>query len=205
MQYYTFRQNNSGGSFDGHKYIVIKAPSAEAANNFAEKHTPIYFDYGYEVDCSCCGTRWNALYEDEEGTEVPSKYGEPDFEDHTHWVGLQHVDGDSQENWVIYEDYNDPDNFRAGITVDNFDGWNDSFFKLNALTKAPEGSTIYGIKLSWKGIPVKVTVDINELIEEGIGYQEYYHWDEAMADIMLKHKQEEIRHELKADKKERRE
>lgn len=200
MQYYTFRQTNSGGSFDGRKYIVIKAPSAEAANEFAERHTPIYFDYEYEIDCSCCGTRWYALPEHEEGDDVPSRYGEPDFVDHSDYVGLQHV---SAEDWIIYEDYNDPDNFRTGITVDNHSGWNDAFFKLNDLMKAPEGSTIYGVIRGLYGFN-KTIVDLDELIAQGIGYQEYYNWDEAVVDIVLKHKIDEARQEKKASKKDKR-
>ena len=60
--YYTFAQNNSGGSYDYNEnygeFTIIAAKSVEEANAIAEK-LGIYFD-GCEkgLDCECCGDRW---------------------------------------------------------------------------------------------------------------------------------------------------
>lgn len=72
--FYTFVQNNSGGSFFGPHYVIIEANTAEEANNIAESHG-IYFN-GCEdgKDCSCCGDRWHPA-NDEYGTESPQIYG----------------------------------------------------------------------------------------------------------------------------------
>lgn len=77
--FYTYRQNNSGGSFKITKkikhYVIIEADSAKEANEKAE-HIGIYFD-GVEkdIDCPCCGDRWHKVIE-EDGTETPKIYGE---------------------------------------------------------------------------------------------------------------------------------
>ena len=202
MQYYTFHQINSGGYFEDHTLIVVKAPSADAANEFAEKYTSVYFDWDYEMDCQCCGMRWYPQHSDNEGSEVPMLYDQP-LEDHTHWVGLQHVENGDKETWMIYDDYQDPTQWRAGMTV--CARYNDDFFHLNHLLKAPEGSTIYGAVFD--GGPdghKKITIDIDDLVEQGIGYNESYHWDEVTVDILLKHKQENYRQEEKERKKNRR-
>lgn len=63
MPFYTFDQNNSGGSFVFEKdklskYVVIEAQSPKVAKALAED-LGIYFD-GCENgrDCECCGDRW---------------------------------------------------------------------------------------------------------------------------------------------------
>ena len=59
MTYYTYRQNNSGGSFVSPAMnVVIKAETPEQADTIAIANG-IYFDDNYEIDCSCCGTRWD--------------------------------------------------------------------------------------------------------------------------------------------------
>ena len=76
--FYTYSQNNSGGSFDidaenglAH-YVIIEADSMEEAN---EKATSIgiYFD-GVEdgMDCECCGDRWSS---DPDEYKTPMIYG----------------------------------------------------------------------------------------------------------------------------------
>lgn len=74
--FYSFRQNNSGGSFHGPEEIIVEAVNAATANDLASRFG-IYFD-GCDNgrDCSCCGDRW---YEtsDRDGTTVPSHYGTP--------------------------------------------------------------------------------------------------------------------------------
>lgn len=60
MNFYEYRQNNSGGSFDMDlgKKVYIQATSPEKANSIAENNG-IYFDGVYnDIDCSCCGDRW---------------------------------------------------------------------------------------------------------------------------------------------------
>lgn len=80
--FYTFNQNNSGGSFVRDEQagicevVIIEADSAQEANDIAETKG-IYFDgchSGY--DCPCCGDRWYSKWHDD-GDEVPSIYGEP--------------------------------------------------------------------------------------------------------------------------------
>ena len=77
--FYTYRQNNSGGSFDTDEnvsiYVVIEASSCEDADARAE-NIGIYFN-GCEDgrDCECCGDRWSTAYG--KGDEVPSAYGKP--------------------------------------------------------------------------------------------------------------------------------
>ena len=71
--FYTFNQNNSGGSFKGPHYIIIEANSAQEANSLAQNHT-VYFDGCREgIDCSCCGDRWHKV--DGSGNKLPSIYG----------------------------------------------------------------------------------------------------------------------------------
>jgi|ERR1700747_1051362 len=66
-KFYTFDQNNSGGSFEfsdvfAH-FMIIEAASADEANEIAEG-LGIYFN-GCETgeDCSCCGDRWHQASE----------------------------------------------------------------------------------------------------------------------------------------------
>lgn len=62
--FYTFVQNNSGGSFDWNDkagigmYVIVEADNADQANAKAEE-VGLYFD-GVEndLDCECCGDRW---------------------------------------------------------------------------------------------------------------------------------------------------
>lgn len=61
--FFTYYQNNSGGSFDHEpgKYgfaVVIEAETAAQANSKAED-LGLYFDG--ENDCPCCGRRWWGL------------------------------------------------------------------------------------------------------------------------------------------------
>jgi len=80
--FYTFNQNNSGGSFVISPqdrisiYVVIEASDADHANQLAEEKG-LYFD-GCEngSDCECCGDRWSRAWESS-GTEVPELYGKP--------------------------------------------------------------------------------------------------------------------------------
>lgn len=80
MPFYRFRQNNSGGDFTINEgvnvYVIVEALTPEAANARALS-VGVYFD-GLETgrDCSCCGSRWSPVYEDD-GDDVPHLYGQP--------------------------------------------------------------------------------------------------------------------------------
>ncbi len=81
-KFYTFSQNNSGGSFVNDpkngigQYVVIEAKNAESANSIAQQ-IGIYFngcDDG--TDCQCCGDRWYSV-DESDGSQTPSLYGKP--------------------------------------------------------------------------------------------------------------------------------
>lgn len=79
-KFYTFNQNNSGGSFhvDGNvcHYVIIEATSSQDANDRAER-IGIYFDgVSRGRDCPCCGSRWSTIWSDEDGDEEPLIYGQ---------------------------------------------------------------------------------------------------------------------------------
>lgn len=64
MTFYEYRQNNSGGVFEIEEgkfsvYNWIEANSGSQADDKAVG-LGIYFDDDYEIDCDCCGTRWNS-------------------------------------------------------------------------------------------------------------------------------------------------
>lgn len=77
-QFYTFSQNNSGGSYDYDffngigPYVVIEAADADDANRKAEA-IGLYFDG--VGDCECCGSRWYPAWDSEVGTPAPEVYG----------------------------------------------------------------------------------------------------------------------------------
>ena len=81
-KFFTYMQNNSGGSFeiddDVAKVVVIEAVNAVTANDTAVNVVGIYFD-GCDkgIDCECCGDRWNPMYDDYDGTDTPTVYGQP--------------------------------------------------------------------------------------------------------------------------------
>lgn len=81
VQYFTYGQNNSGGGFTYNpahgigQFVIIEAINANHANQRA-REIGLYFD-GSEsgMDCSCCGDRWYAVW-DEKGTVTPMVYNE---------------------------------------------------------------------------------------------------------------------------------
>ena len=78
-KFYTFRQNNSGGSFDFNENlcvaVIIEAYDSDDANNRA-REIGIYFDGVCDGrDCGCCGDRWHTVDEGD-GKDIPMVYGE---------------------------------------------------------------------------------------------------------------------------------
>lgn len=81
--FYTFNQNNSGGSFDFDdergitQYVIIEADNLDEALTIAES-IGLYFD-GVEndLDCPCCGDRWYKPWGADSPDEVPTLYGKP--------------------------------------------------------------------------------------------------------------------------------
>jgi hypothetical protein len=87
MHWYSYRQNNSGGSFiydqsSGISVNVwIEANSAQHADDRAQS-IGIYFDGS--GDCSCCGNRWSSkasYWNDDPESENPPTPDEPIYKD----------------------------------------------------------------------------------------------------------------------------
>jgi hypothetical protein len=80
MPYFTFRQNNSGGSFDHEPesgigiWVFVEAESLAHAMASAERIGLYFNGCESERDCPCCGDRWSEPWDD--GTERPEIYGE---------------------------------------------------------------------------------------------------------------------------------
>lgn len=77
--FYTFNQNNSGGSFVTNDklcpYVIIEAEDIDQANKLAE-NIGIYFNgVRAEIDCSCCGDRWWPQWHEDDGDETPQIFG----------------------------------------------------------------------------------------------------------------------------------
>lgn len=92
--FFTYRQNNSGGSFilDSNRgisvYVIVEAQSSDEADHKAE-YIGLYFDGN--GDCPCCGNRWTTAWE--EGTSEPRVYGEEILPSDVHNCGENHVNG----------------------------------------------------------------------------------------------------------------
>lgn len=76
--FYTFKQNNSGGTFVMNErvahFVIIEADSVREANEKAES-IGIYFNgVDDNIDCPCCGDRWYPTYENEVN-KAPLIYG----------------------------------------------------------------------------------------------------------------------------------
>lgn len=115
MSFYTFNQNNTGGTFSFRPdakishYVIIEASSADEANSRAED-IGLYFDgCDSDIDCSCCGDRWYPVYMDE-ASDVPEVYGvnvleENISEDSIRWMDpnpegyIHYLDGRVDEFW----------------------------------------------------------------------------------------------------------
>lgn len=80
MSFFTYTQNNSGGSFiQDHRsgvYVIVEADTLEEANVIAGEKAGVYFNGVADgIDCECCGDRWDKPYTNE-GDDNPSIYGE---------------------------------------------------------------------------------------------------------------------------------
>jgi len=62
-KFYTFRQNNSGGYWNGPKYVIIEAFNAEHANELAGNNDIYFHGCATGTDCECCGDRWYEVSE----------------------------------------------------------------------------------------------------------------------------------------------
>jgi hypothetical protein len=104
MAFYTFNQNNSGGSFDytprsgiSH-YVIVEADSTSDAVDRAE-NIGLYFNgVSNNMDCGCCGDRW---YEPWDENDEPMVYDQSVSDGHA-GRGIKWIKG--FEGFVHYKD-----------------------------------------------------------------------------------------------------
>lgn len=99
--FYTYRQNNSGGSFKMDDsvdiYVIIEAPDGYSADRRAED-VGIYFNgCNTDRDCPCCGDRWYPVGRWATGTIVPEIDGNSDLTRLDHYI-IYFLDGTIQRN-----------------------------------------------------------------------------------------------------------
>jgi hypothetical protein len=79
--FFTYKQNNSGGSFvknnNVDEVVSIEANSPHEADAIAESIGIYFGGVSMGVDCECCGDRWTSIYWQDKGTEEPLIYGKP--------------------------------------------------------------------------------------------------------------------------------
>lgn len=97
-RFYEFGQNNSGGSFDiddeggiGPR-VWIEAGNPEDANDRAESIGLYFNGVADGRDCSCCGSRWSAAWDGDEGEIAPKINEKYDFDWHD-TVYVHRLDG----------------------------------------------------------------------------------------------------------------
>ena len=74
--FYTFHQNNTGGSWAGPAhYVIIEADSAREANDIAVDHGLYFNGCALGHDCSCCGDRWYEV-DEHDADKTPLIYGD---------------------------------------------------------------------------------------------------------------------------------
>ena len=81
--FYTFRQNNSGGYYDGPAYVCVECTDLLDADDQAERNG---ITFGMAGSCECCGARWSLAWDEESLTETPSYYGAPLSQLRESWV-----------------------------------------------------------------------------------------------------------------------
>ena len=78
--FYTFNQNNTGGSFRNSQtlaeFVIIEADTASEANDKAECIGVYFGGVDDDIDCPCCGDRWHPV-SDSDGKVVPHVYHIP--------------------------------------------------------------------------------------------------------------------------------
>lgn len=85
--YYTYWQNNSGGSYLGPAHIIIEANSEDEASAIFDE-LPLDHEF-----CECCGYRWNGI---DYVSETPGISVSRDLDDYVE-VAL-HVNDNSDDN-----------------------------------------------------------------------------------------------------------
>jgi hypothetical protein len=80
MMFYTYRQNNSGGSFiindNVDQWVIIEAPTGDQADLIADDIGIYFGGVGSGRDCDCCGDRWYPATNDGyDVADVPTIYG----------------------------------------------------------------------------------------------------------------------------------
>ena len=80
LKWFNFNQNNSGGYYiendEVGSDVYIQAVDAKTANHKAEH---VFSDHSKY--CDCCGERWSYYIDDDDGYEIPTKYGKSIEED----------------------------------------------------------------------------------------------------------------------------
>lgn len=74
MPFYTFNQNNSGGSFDFSSeglthFVIIEAHNADKANDKLEE-----LGGAFNEGCPCCGDRWYTVDDPFDAEDEPKIY-----------------------------------------------------------------------------------------------------------------------------------
>jgi len=75
MAWFTFRQNNSGGFYNGPQYVIVEAASSVSANTVAEENNVYFNGIDKGIDCRCCGDRWYRVHHGD-GKNEPMIYNE---------------------------------------------------------------------------------------------------------------------------------
>jgi hypothetical protein len=74
MQFFHYRQNNSGGDFVGPINVFVQADTTEQSDAIAIQNG-IYFDGCREGrDCPCCGDRWSRAWGSDSADESDIAY-----------------------------------------------------------------------------------------------------------------------------------
>jgi hypothetical protein len=112
-KFYTFSQNNSGGSFDYQPndgithYVIIEASNETEANSRAETIGLYFNGCDSEMDCPCCGDRWYVV-DASDGKGAPLIYGKPPTDYNDPWfsndfprgsVCVHYLDG--RKEWMV--------------------------------------------------------------------------------------------------------
>ncbi len=73
--FYLYHQNNSGDVTKGRALnLVIEANNAREANKIAEENGAYFNGCDEGLDCRCCGDRWTAIGDWNDGDAEPSYY-----------------------------------------------------------------------------------------------------------------------------------